>query len=552
VQKITGSLVDIHTKQIFPASIEISEDGKIQRIQKDLSILSVSLNEAKKAPYILCGFIDSHIHEESSFLVPSEFARVALSQGIIGAVTDFHEIVHVLGIKGFDLILKNCENLPFYFSAGAPSAEVELRYTLSDIKKLLSRSDISHLGELNDFPAVLLEDERELLKIQYAFDYKKPVDGCAPGLSKSCLEKYYSAGISTDHRCISYEDAAEKLSLGIKVQLMLNSCTESITDYIPLINKFEDSIMLCSETESCFTMTKGYIRNAVVQAVKKGADLFSVLRCASLNPVQHYGIPAGLLREGDSADFIIVNNLEDFSIMHVYIKGQCIYSQDGSSSLPVQFKETMCTVNDFCTKPIHPDSLLIRSPSKTVKVHTICCYDGEVSTIHKKIMMTSYGGYLCSMPEIDCLKLVYYSRYGTFNPQAAFVQGFNLKEGAIAMSVSHDEHNIIGFGICDSDIVSAVNRVIALQGGIVFIKNGEIIAELPLPLAGIMSLDRAELVIEKIQKLKNTLAVFGCPLSKPITTLSNLAYTAMPLLKIHSTGLFDVASQESIFLIASD
>jgi len=552
VQKITGSLVDIHTKQIFPASIEINDDGKIQRIQKDLSILSVSLNEAKKIPYILCGFIDSHIHEESSFLIPSEFARVALSQGTIGAVTDFHEIVHVLGIKGFDLLKKNCEDLPFYFSTGAPSEEVEGRYTLSDIEKLLARADISHLGEINDFPGVLIEDEKELLKIKYAEQYKKPVDGCAPGLSKNNLVKYYSAGISTDHRCISYEDAAEKLSLGCKVQLMLNSCGDSITDYIPLINEFEDSIMLCSETESCFTMTKGYIRNAVVRAVKNGADLFSVLRCASLNPVLHYGMPAGLLREGDSADFIVVNNLEDFSLLHVYIKGKCIYSHEEPSRFPAQFKDSLTAVNDFCTKPVHPDSLLIRSPKKTVKVHTICCYDGEASTMHKKIMMTSYGGYLSSMPEIDCLKLVYYSRYGTFNPQAAFVQGFNLKEGAIAMSVSHDEHHIIAFGVYDSDIVNAVNRVIALQGGIVFIQDGQIIAELALPLAGIMSLECAETVIEKIQKLKNTLAVFGCPLSKPITTLSNLAYTAMPVLKITSKGLFDAASQESISLISLD
>lgn len=261
-----GNVVDIHTNQIYPACIEISTEGKISRIQKDMSLLSVSFAEAKKLPYIMCGLIDAHIHEESSFLLPSEYARVALSQGVIGAVTDFHEITHILGRKGFDLLAENTRDLRFYFSLGAPSQEVEGLYMLPDIEKLLRAEEVSHLGEMNDFPSILLHDVKELLKLYYAKKVHKPVDGCAPGLSKDNLKKYIESGVSTDHSCVSFDDALEKITTGLKIQLSLDSNSDSVKDYIPLINTYSDAIMLCSNTESCYTMSKGYIRNAVKKA----------------------------------------------------------------------------------------------------------------------------------------------------------------------------------------------------------------------------------------------------------------------------------------------
>ncbi len=549
---IYGNLVDIHLKQIYPASIEISDDGLITKIQKDVSLMAVSFEKAKKIPYILCGFIDSHVNVESSLLTPSEFARIALSQGVIGAVTDFHEIVHILGSQGFDLLRQNTDTLPFYFSIGAPSKEISGLYTLNDIENLLKRADISHLGEIKDFPAVLLGDEKELLKISYAKKELKPIDGYAPGLSKEHIKTYASSGISTDHRCISMHDAEEKIAAGLKIQLSLNSSTETGKEYSPLFTAFENSVMFCSDTESCFTMVKGYIRNAVKSAVNNGTDIFSVIRAASMNPILHYGMKTGLLREGDSADFIMVNNLEEFLVLNVYVKGTCVYSHENGTAFPAAFKENMIPRNDFCALPIHEDNILLRSSKIAAKVHVICCYDGEANTMHKKVVMAAHGGYISSLPEIDCIKLMYYSRYGEFQPVIAFVHGFGLKEGALAMSVSHDEHNIIALGICDSDIVRAVNRVVALQGGIVFVNNGEIIAELALPLAGIISLEPAEQVIEKIGKIKNALFVYGCPLEKPITTLSNLTDSSVPLLKITRAGLFDVVSQEILPVLCED
>jgi adenine deaminase len=298
-------------------------------------------------------------------------------------------------------------------------------------------------------------------------------------------------------------------------------------------------------------MTKGYIRSAVRNAVKQGADIFSVLRCACSNPAEHYGMKSGLLREGDSADFIMVNNLEDFSVLRVYIKGTCIFSNDGPAQLPEPFPQTLQVLNDFCAQPLHADSILVRAQHSIEKVNVISCSDGEACTMHKKIIMNAHGGYIRSEPDIDCLKLVYYSRYSSFAPRTAFVQGFGLKEGALAVSVSHDEHNIIAFGVSDCDIVSAVNRVIALEGGIVFTLNGEVITEAPLSVAGIISNEPAEKVIDKIGKIKTALLLSGCTLERPVTTLSNCALTSVPVLKISEGGLFDVASQEEISLFCS-
>lgn len=547
MERVCGNIVSIEKQKIFPGFIVI-EDEKIKQIEP-LDVREYnSIEDIKQLPYIMCGFIDSHIHPELSYLVPSEYARLALSKGCLGALVDCHEIVHVSGYEGIKSFIEASKDVPFYFGFSAPSTSIVNSYTMSDMEKLLSLKEVTHLGEMMNFPAVILSEERELYKIKVAKKVKKPIDGHAPGLCKWNLKKYAGFGVSTDHECHSTESAIEKIKAGLSVQININDDNWDPETWYSLINEYPNNVMFCSDISSCRRISQGYLKKAVAKAIAENCNIFNVLQVATVNPVKHYGLETGLLRKGDYADFIVVNNLSEFTVNDVYFHGNKVYSNTENVKKIIPVVPTIKT--SFPEKINKEDiAVCVSTDIEKRKVCAIACFDRDSNTIRKYVDMPVINGELKSNVSEDCLKLVLMSRKEPKISTVAFLCGTGMKKGAYAMSISHDDHNIIAVGTSDEDIIAAINNVLENNGGICVCNDGEKIAELPLPVVGLMSDKTMEEVIEMYNLVCNTISSLGNKLSHPITTLSFMAHPLVPTIKLSLDGLFDVASQEIVPVI---
>lgn len=517
------NFVDILNRTIYAALIEIEND-KIKKIEK------ISEN---CAGYFLPGFIDSHVHVESSLIIPSEFARMAVVHGTVATVSDPHEIANVLGMEGVLYMIENGKKVPFHFIFGAPSCVPATVFETAgaalnsaDVEILLSNSDIYYLAEMMNFPGVLNGDVEVLKKIEIAKKLNKPVDGHAPGLRGETIQKYIDSGIYTDHEAYTYEEGLDKLKRGMKILIREGSAAKNFDALIPLIKDYSDMIMFCSDDKHPDSLLLGHINTSVERAVKLGYDVFDVLKCACINPVEHYKIPIGLLKEGKSADFIVVENLKDFKVLQTYIKGKKVADNGKSliervpSEVINNFNIEIKNKNDFHYLPKENEQV-------------IECIDGQLITNTLNIPAE-----LCTL-ENDVLKLVVVNRYSTAPVATCFIKNFGLKKGAIASSVAHDSHNIIAVGVNDEEICNAVNLVIKHKGGLSAVnKNEELI--LPLPVAGLMSNDDAWKVAADYTKIddfsKNNL---GSTLNAPFMSLSFMALLVIPSIKLSDLGLFD-------------
>ncbi|MCF6308473.1 MAG: adenine deaminase [Flavobacteriaceae bacterium] len=534
--KIQGQIVDIQNRRIYKGEVTV-ENGKIK---------SVVEKNHKVETYILPGFVDAHIHIESSMLVPSEFAKLAVTHGTVATVSDPHEIANVLGIEGVEFMIDNGNKVPFKFNFGAPSCVPATNFESAGavidsegIKYLLQKPEIKYLAEMMNYPGVLFNDEEVLKKIAWAKHFNKPVDGHAPGLRGDDISTYINAGISSDHECFTYEEGLEKLQKGMKVLIREGSAAKNFEALIPLLPEHFENIMFCSDDKHPDDLIVSHINKLCARAVEKGNDIFQILQVACINPVKHYNLDVGLLQKGDNADFIVVEDLVNFNALETYINGETVYKNGVSKIKHVDFE----VLNNFnCNKKEVADFKL---PSTSKKIRVIEALEGELVTNELIEDSLIENGNLVSNLKTDNLKMTVVNRYRDQKPAIAFIKNFGLKEGAIASSVGHDSHNIIAVGVSDEAICKAVNLLVENKGGICAVSNSEE-KVVSLPVAGIMSDKNGMTIGKQYAELDQMAKQMGATLRAPYMTLSFMALLVIPSLKLSDKGLFDGGKFEFI------
>ncbi len=530
---VKGNLVDIHPKKIYPAEITV-ENRKIK------SITEIHNSSLTTHNYILPGFIDSHVHIESSMLVPSEFAKLAVVHGTVATVSDPHEIANVCGMEGVEFMIANGKTVPFKFHFGAPSCVPATTFETAgslldsnDVKKLLENSDIYYLSEMMNFPGVLNEEDEVMKKIEVAHHLLKPVDGHAPGLRGDDAKKYIAAGITTDHECFTKEEALDKLQNGMKIIIREGSAAKNFEALVDLLHEYSNQMMFCSDDKHPDSLVEGHINQLCAGAIAKGIDLFNVLEAACVNPVLHYKMKVGLLKEGDAADFIVVKDLKNFEVLQTYIDGELV-AENGKSKVKSQKSKI---INNFpCSKKSQSD--FEAEWKNENKIPVIEALDGQLITNKIFHLPKTEEGKIVPDVENDILKIAVVNRYKDAPIAKAFIKNFGLKTGALASSVAHDSHNIVAVGADDESICEAVNMVIEHKGGVSFVSDGiEMIV--PLPVAGLMSNEDGYKVAEQYFLIDKAVKNAGCTLSAPFMTLSFMALLVIPHLKLSDLGLFD-------------
>lgn len=539
--KLKGNIVDIENRKIFKGEITI-KDGKIA------SIVEIDCEENY---FILPGFVDAHIHIESSMLVPSEFAKIAVNHGTVATVSDPHEIANVLGVKGVEFMIENGKQTPFKFNFGAPSCVPATSFESAGavidsdaIKTLMEHPDIKYLAEMMNYPGVIYDDAEVLKKIEWAKHYNKPIDGHAPGLRGDDLTKYISAGISTDHECFSFEEGLEKLQKGMKVIIREGSAAKNFEALIDLLDEHYKNMMFCSDDKHPDDLLLGHINQICARAIAKGNDVFKVLQAACVNPVKHYNLDVGLLNVGDDADCIVVEDLNDFKTLQTYINGELVSDNGVSKVKHVEFEN----LNNFNTSKKEVSDFSLKSKAKEIRV--IECLDGELITNEIIATATIKDGNLVSNTDTDILKMTVVNRYQNDKPAIAFIKNYGLKEGAIASSVGHDSHNIIAIGVSDEAICKAVNLLIENEGGICAVSDTDE-KVIPLPVAGIMSDQNAEIIGKHYSELDKMAKQLGSKLHAPYMSLSFMALLVIPALKLSDKGLFNGGKFEFTDLVVN-
>ncbi|MDA0293902.1 MAG: adenine deaminase [Verrucomicrobia bacterium] len=538
---LRGQIIDIPNQRIFPGVIEIA-DGKIVALREDQSVTD---------PGYLCpGFIDAHVHIESSMLTPPEFARIAVIHGTVGTVSDPHEIANVLGIEGVRYMQKLAAQTPCKIHFGIPSCVPATNFETAGatlgpeaIEELCRDESLLYLSEMMNFPGVIHRDPEVMKKIEIAKQYGKRIDGHAPGLRGEDLKKYVSAGIETDHECFQIDEAREKLALGQKILIREGSAAKNFEELWPLLHEAPESCMLCSDDKHPDDLMVGHINRLCARAVAHGVPLFNVLRAACVNPVEHYGLRCGLLRPGDPADLIRLHDLISFEVMETWIDGQLV-ARGGQSLLPRSksprvnhFQATAKVASDFALPA--PAAASDPASSSPLRIRVIEALDGQIITGAGEAEALLRDGQIVANPGQDILKIVVVNRYKDAPPAVALVRGVGLKSGAIASSVAHDCHNIVAIGTSDEDLARVINLLIENEGGIAIVGDGGLKDVLPLPVAGLMSDGYAEDAATAYARLSQAAQALGSPLHAPYMTLSFLALLVIPALKLSDLGLFD-------------
>lgn len=545
---ITGRFVDISQEKIYPATVLV-QDGKIKAIEPLTSL------PGDKQGYILPGFIDSHVHIESSMLVPAAFARLAVVHGTVGTISDPHEIANVCGVAGVNFMIDNGKTVNFKFNFGAPSCVPATTFETAGavidaaaVTELLARDEIKYLSEMMNFPGVLHGDAEVMAKINAAHAANKPVDGHAPGLRGDTAKQYIAAGISTDHECFTAEEAADKLQHGMKILIREGSAAKNFEALIPLMHEHADHMMFCSDDKHPDSLMVSHINELCARAVAKGVDAFKVLKAACVNPVKHYKMDVGLLQPGDDADFIIVQDLQHFKVLQTYINGELV-ADEGTSLIAAAAPATVKPINNFNCQPKTVDA--IKQPYRIdatagipATIPVIEALDGQLITNKLLLAPAIEEGYYVSDVNRDILKIVVVNRYNEAKVAGAFIKNFGLTSGAIASSVAHDSHNIVAVGADDESITKAVNMVIAQQGGISLYvpatnTAAEIAMEVALPVAGLMSTEDGYEVGHQYAAIDKATKTAGSTLASPFMTLSFMALLVIPHIKLSDLGLFD-------------
>lgn len=531
---IKSNLIDIIARETFPAELTV-ENNRIISIKRIDEIVHT---------YILPGFVDAHVHVESSMLVPSEFARIAVTHGTVGTISDPHEIANVLGVAGVDYMIDNARQVPFHFYFGAPSCVPATNFETAgavidsnDIDALLSRKEIVYLAEMMNFPGVIYKDEEVLKKLASAKKHGKPIDGHAPGLTGEAMQHYFNAGITTDHECFGYVEALDKLRHGVKIMIREGSAAKNFETLIPLLKEYPEQIMFCCDDKHPDNLIEAHMNDHVKRALKQGHDLYDVLRAASYNVIKHYNLPVGMLQVGDIADFIEIDNPTSFTILKTYINGTLV-AEKGQSFIK---QVNAAVLNNFNCSLKEPSDFELKADAERIRVIEVL--DGQLVTNELYAQSLNVNGFAQSNVTEDILKIAVVNRYSDAPIAKAFIKNVGLKEGAIASCVAHDCHNIVVVGTNDEDICKAVNLIIKAKGGISLANNTEEMV-LELPIAGIMTNQPAEEVAQAYTKLDKRAKELGSKLRAPYMSLSFMALLVIPELKLSDKGLFNGKSFE--------
>ena len=534
--ELNVNVVEIVDRKITPATVSVS-NGQIVSIVP----LEKSGSSESSLTYLLPGFVDSHVHVESSMLVPSEFAKAAVCHGTVATISDPHEIGNVLGVAGVEYMLDNASTVPFKFCFGAPACVPATTFETSgatisveQVEQLLADDRIGYLSEVMDFPAVLRRDPDIMRKINAAKSNGKIADGHAPGLLGEDAANYVAAGISTDHECFTKQEALDKIAAGCHIAIREGSAARNFEALYSLIDEFPDQVMLCSDDKHPDELVVGHIDQLVKRAIKLGLDRFNVLKTACINPVALYGLDVGQLKVGDPADFIEVDDLESFNVLRTFIDGEVV-AQNGISSISTTPAKT---INKFVGSPRSADEFAIEAGPDSSVLNVIQALEGQLITKTIKAAPLVVDGLVQSDPSGDILKISVVNRYTDAPPSVAMINGFGLATGAMASSVAHDSHNVIAVGADDSSLTRAINLVIQNQGGLAVVDGSEELA-LPLPVAGLMSILPANEVAELYTRLDQQVKKMGSTLRAPFMTLSFMALLVIPDIKLSDKGLFD-------------
>ena len=540
MKTVSGQIIDLHNRRIYPGNVIIS-DGII-----------TAITETHSAPdlYILPGFIDAHIHIESSMLTPVSFARIAVVHGTVATVSDPHEIANVNGIEGVQYMIDNSKLSLFKFFFGAPSCVPATGFetagaTLDSVavEKLLKNPDIWYLSEMMNYPGVLHNDSEVMAKIAAAQRAGKPVDGHAPGLHGDDAGKYANAGmpagevaISTDHECFTLGEALDKIKAGMQILIREGSAAKNYNALVSLLKLHPEKVMFCSDDKHPDELVLGHINQLVKRSLALGYDLYDVLRSACVNPVLHYKLPVGMLRVGDAADFLVINNLNDFDVLQTYINGQLV-AEDGKTLLPAI---AATAINNFNTHQKESSDFVVRATKNEPQIRVIEAMEGQLVTNQILLQGRVANGCLLSDTNRDILKIAVVNRYTPGAAVAvAFIKNFGLTHGALASTVAHDCHNIVAVGVDDESICAAVNALIDCKGGIAVASNSENVACMPLSIAGLMSPDDGYEVAAAYTRMNEHAKALGTPLHAPFMTMSFMALLVIPSLKLSDKGLFD-------------
>ena len=537
-QYITGMVADCFNQTIHPAEISVI-DGRIADIRR--------LPESELpagAPVIIPGFVDAHIHIESSMLVPSAFARMAVVHGTVATVSDPHEIANVCGLEGIDFMIEDGRRTPFKFNFGAPSCVPATIFETAgaaidavDVERLLDRPEIRYLSEMMNFPGALHGDPEVLKKIEVARVRNKPVDGHAPGLRGEDARRYIARGISTDHECFTADEALDKLAAGMKILIREGSAARNFEALAPLLHEHWAMMMFCSDDKHPDSLAEGHIDQLCTRAADLGVDPFKILQVACVNPVMHYRLDVGLLRVGDPADFILVDDLRSFRVRETWIDGQCVAREGRTHIEQIQIPQGSI-VNRFDCRPVTTEDLRVSVDVSEWNLPVIEARDGQLITGSLRLQPRKDGAEWISDADNDVLKIVVVNRYHPAPVARAFIRGFGTKRGALASSVAHDSHNIVAVGVDDASIARAVNLVIRERGGVSCV-DGDLEEVLPLPVGGLMSTDDGYAVAAAYTRIDKMAKEAGSTLASPFMTLSFMALLVIPSLKLSDLGLFD-------------
>lgn len=555
MQKYQGIIVDAVSRRQFKGEITV-ENGKI---------LSIEEKEHENEQYILPGLVDAHVHIESSMTVPSVFAQMVVARGTVAVVSDPHEIANVMGEEGIDYMLEDARKVPLKAFFGVPSCVPATPFESAGavldaeaVDRLLAREDLHYLSEMMNFPGVILEFPDVMAKLESAKKYGKVIDGHAPGLRGADLQKYVGAGISTDHECFTYEEAVEKINLGMKILIREGSSARNFDTLYSLIDEYPESVMLCTDDSHPDTLIyEGHIDKLLRRGQEKGLDIYNLIRAAVINPVEHYGLNVGMLRAGDPADFIIVDDIKSFNVLKTFIDGNCV-CDNGKVLFSVEkapaknvFNRGKISIGDVKLFLPASENNEEQMEKHMKKIRVIVAQDGELVTGQELALPKIEKGNLVSDTDRDILKMVVLSRYADDPVQIGFIKNIGLKNGAIASSIAHDSHNIIAVGATDEDIVRAVNRLVENRGGIV-VGTAENLLDLPLEVSGLMSTLDGKEVAARYEQLNEEARKLGTSLMSPFMTLSFMSLLVIPELKLSDKGLFNVTKFEFVELFADE
>lgn len=531
IKKICGNIYDHQSGEFRKGYLTFSD--KIISIFFDESVVGDK--------FILPGFVDSHVHIESSMLSPVNYANEALRHGVVAAIADPHEIANVCGVSGINFMVKSASLSPMMIFFGAPSCVPATSYessgsiiTAKDIVELFENNTCWHLSEMMNFPGVITHDKEVLDKIQVALDFNRIIDGHAPMLLGDSLKEYISFGISTDHECTSIEEAKEKISLGMKILLRRSSASNDFLALIDLISTNQDDVMLCTDDCHPDDLQKGYIDAMVKVALKRDFTFKNIVKAACLNAIDHYKIPVGTLQIGSFADFIIVDNLTNFNVINTFIKGQCVF--DGNSIVSSNFE--LLPINNFFSNKLSIEELVVKN-EKHASMNVIEIIPNSLLTKSLIYSLNDIQQEICPDVDNDILKVVVLNRYTKAKPAIGFIKGFGIKQGALGSTVAHDSHNIIVVGADDFSIFSVINDLQQAQGGLAYF-NGNTMNLLPLPIGGLMSNEPCNIVSAHYKSLTEEVKSVGCTLKSPFMTLAFMSLLVIPKLKISDRGLFNV------------